>query len=145
MSTEQEIGVSVWLPRARSVIREEPGSLRYFSLSGLCTDRRSMLLPGMACPKPIVACPAGILVLWHLELRDDRRVIALRILHVGGEGDGFVVQELVVDFGASVVSQQTPAHQDVVYHLAFAEAQQRVPGRLGDGVLAGHHHPSRQI
>jgi hypothetical protein len=43
MSTEQEIGASVWLPRARSVIREEPGSLRYFSFSGFCLYKNSFL------------------------------------------------------------------------------------------------------
>src|SRR4029453_19544810 len=52
MSTEQEIGVSVWLPRARSVIREEPGSPRYFSFNGLCTDLRSMTLPSVAAFPP---------------------------------------------------------------------------------------------
>jgi hypothetical protein len=43
MSTEQEIGASVWLPRARSVIREEPGSLRYLSFNGLCSYKNSFL------------------------------------------------------------------------------------------------------
>jgi hypothetical protein len=48
MSTEHEIGASVWLPRTRSVMREELGSLRYFAYSGFCTDRRSMFLPWVA-------------------------------------------------------------------------------------------------
>lgn len=47
MSTEQEIRVSSWLAFAPSVIRGEPGSLRYFSFKGLCTDLRSkFILPG---------------------------------------------------------------------------------------------------
>jgi hypothetical protein len=39
--------VSSWLAFAPSVIRDEPGSLRYFSFKGLCTDLRSkFILPG---------------------------------------------------------------------------------------------------
>src|ERR1700730_4704681 len=41
-STEQEIGASVCVPRAVSVIRELAGSCRYRSFSGRCSDRISM-------------------------------------------------------------------------------------------------------
>jgi hypothetical protein len=41
-STEQEIGASACAPFARIVMREAPGSLRYRSFSGFCSDRRSM-------------------------------------------------------------------------------------------------------
>jgi hypothetical protein len=44
MSTEQDIGVSVSLLLASSVIREEPRSLRYFSLSGFWIVRKSALM-----------------------------------------------------------------------------------------------------
>src|SRR5947209_17515119 len=43
MSTEHAIGVSVWLPCAVSVMRAVSGSLRYCSLNGFCTDRRSII------------------------------------------------------------------------------------------------------
>src|SRR5215471_3477611 len=42
MSTEHVRGVAVWLPSARSVMRELDGSLRYRSLNGRCRDFRSM-------------------------------------------------------------------------------------------------------
>jgi hypothetical protein len=48
MSTEQEMGVSVCEPLALSVILDDPGSFRYFCLSGLCTERRSTAFPFLA-------------------------------------------------------------------------------------------------
>ena len=50
MSTEQEIGVSLWLPCARSVMREEPGSLRYFSFNGFCMRKNSACLSKILTP-----------------------------------------------------------------------------------------------
>jgi hypothetical protein len=50
MSTEQEIRVSAWLPRARSVMREEPGSLRYLSFNGFCLRKNSACLSNLYSP-----------------------------------------------------------------------------------------------
>src|SRR5918995_6086650 len=47
----------------------------------------------------------------QLKLCDDRGVIALRVLHVGGEGYGLVVEQLVVHLGVPVVAEQAPTHQ----------------------------------
>src|SRR5215208_3013639 len=44
MSTEHEIGASCWLALAASVMREEPGSLRYFSFNGFCMRKNSACL-----------------------------------------------------------------------------------------------------
>ncbi len=44
MSTEQEIGVSVWPSRTRSFMREESGSLRYLAFNGFCTNQRPFFL-----------------------------------------------------------------------------------------------------
>src|SRR5215212_3643600 len=42
-SMEQDRGVSVWLPSALRVMRDAVGSLRYFSLSGFCSSRKSTI------------------------------------------------------------------------------------------------------
>src|SRR4051794_16319541 len=42
-STEQAIGAPASEPRAVNIIREVEGFLRYWSLSGRCTDRMSIV------------------------------------------------------------------------------------------------------
>jgi len=44
----------------------------------------------------------------QLKPRNDRCMIAFRVLDVAGKGDRFIVKQLVVDLGASVLCEQCP-------------------------------------
>jgi site-specific DNA recombinase len=75
------------------------------------------------------------------ELRHDGSVVGFGELHIGPERARLIGQVLVVDLGVLQGGQQRPGGEHVIDHLASAQVEQRVPGRGGHLVLAGHHDP----